>query len=99
MESISFEFCSAIWKYQGKAAWYFITLPNDISDEVRFFSMGIRRGWGSVRVSVTIGQTTWNTSVFPDSKLGAYVLPVKKEVRIKEQIKELDKPTVQIKLM
>jgi hypothetical protein len=37
-------------------------------------------------VSAAIGNTTWKTSIFPDSKAGAYLLPVKAEVRKKEKI-------------
>jgi len=37
-----------------------------------------------VRVEVTIGATTWRTSLFPDSKRQTYVLPVKKDVRRRE---------------
>jgi hypothetical protein len=43
-----------------------------------------RRGFGSVRVRVTVGATTWNTSIFPDTKSESYVLPVKKAVRSSE---------------
>ena len=42
---------------------------------------GLRRGFGSVRVSATTGVTTWKTSIFPDGKTGTYLLPVKKAVR------------------
>ena len=47
--------------------------------------MGKQNGFGSVRVAVTIGSTTWKTSLFP-SKEGAYLLPIKAEVRKKERI-------------
>jgi hypothetical protein len=39
-----------------------------------------------LRVEVTIGETRWSTSIFPDRKRGTYVLPVKKSVRIAEQL-------------
>ena len=44
------------------------------------------RGFGSVRVRVVVGSTTWSTSVFPDAKRQAYVLPVKQEVRRFEEL-------------
>lgn len=79
------EFEAELWLYEGDAAWHFITLPPDISDEIEA-STTQRRGFGSVRVRVTVGATTWSTSVFPDSKRGAYVLPVKAEVRRRESL-------------
>ena len=41
-------------------------------------------GFGSVRVEATIGATTWQTSIFPDTRRRTYVLPVKKAVRAAE---------------
>ena len=38
-----------------------------------------------MRVEVTVGSTTWRTSVFPD-KVRGYVLPVKDAVRRAEEI-------------
>ena len=45
-----------------------------------------RRGWGAIKVRVTIGKTTWETSIFPDGNPVKYFLPVKKEVRTKEHL-------------
>ena len=50
----------------------------------------MKRGWGSLPVSVSIGQTTWKTSIFPDKKAGAYLFPLKNEVRKKENVKRGD---------
>ena len=46
----------------------------------------MKRGWGSLPVTVTIGKTSWKTSIFPDAKAGAYLLPLKADVRKKEKI-------------
>lgn len=80
-----FGFDAELWLYEGDAAWHFITVPADVSDEIEA-STTQRRGFGSVRVDVTVGATTWSTSLFPDSKRGAYVLPVKAEVRRRESL-------------
>lgn len=53
------------------------------------------RGFGSVRVEITIGKTTWRSSIFPE-KSGTYVLPLKAEVRKKENLRAGQ--TVQVKL-
>ena len=76
-------FEAELWLWEGDAAWHFVTLPEDISDAVEE-QAGPRRGFGSVPVQVTIGSSTWTTSVFPDSKRGAYLLPVKKQIRTRE---------------
>ena len=74
--------------YQGsRAVWHFITLPKKESAAISHFFGNMKRGWGSLPVSVTIGRTTWKTSIFPDSGAGAYILPLKAEVREKEKIR------------
>ena len=94
-----FTFDAELWLYEGDAAWHFITVPEDISDEIAERAAGPRSGFGSVRVEVTVGATTWSTSVFPDSKRGAYVLPVKKEVRRREQIDAGDRVALSLELI
>jgi len=83
---VSYEFSAEIWLHQGDAAWHFLTVPEDISDDIEERTSHLQRGFGSVRVRVRIGATTWSTSVFPDTKRGAYTLPVKKAVRRAEGI-------------
>lgn len=72
-----------------KAAWHFITVPKNHSEEIKFFTdnhFGKRRGWGAVRVTVNIGGSEWQTSIFPSKSFDAYILPIKAEVRKKEKI-------------
>ena len=77
---IEFQFSGEVVRYQGdKAAWYFVTLQPDLAAEINRFSAGLKGGWGSVKVDVTIGATSWRTSIFPSDD--SYVLPVKAAVR------------------
>lgn len=92
-------FTAELWPYEGEAAWFFLTVPADVSDDLRDRTEGLRRGFGSVRVRVTVGGTTWSTSVFPDSKQGVYVLPVKKDVRHRERLQEGDQVGVALELV
>ena len=86
-------FDAELWLWDGDAAWHFITVPPDLSDDIEE-QAGERRGFGSVPVEVTIGSSTWTTSLFPDTKRGAYLLPVKKQVRTREGIEAGDVVTV-----
>lgn len=89
-------FITPLWLWNGKGAWHFVTLPVDDSQIIR---MAVpRRGWGSVRVKARIGETSWATSIFPDSKSGAYLLPVKAEVRKAEGIAPGDAVEVALSL-
>lgn len=88
MDALTLAFTAELWVYRGKAAWHFITLPAEEAQRVRFFFGTRRRGWGAVRVDVTIGKTRWKTSIFPDSQSGSYLLPIKAEIRKAEGLAE-----------
>ena len=75
------DFEAPLWRYPGPAGWHFITLPPELSDELRARTAGSRTGFGSIRVRATTGGVSWDTSVFPDAASGSYLLPVKKAVR------------------
>lgn len=76
-----------VWEYSGNASWVFVTLPLDESGQIKAIYGQNRRGFGSIRVKVTVGSTSWETSIFPDKKSGCYFLPLKADVRKKESIK------------
>ncbi len=81
-----FEFEATLWEWKNNPAWVFLTVPEDVTELIAAQSATQpRRGFGSVRVKVTIGTTTWKTSVFPQTE-DNYVLPIKKAVRTKESL-------------
>ena len=84
MRPNQYRFVSPVWLYPGKGGWHFVTVPRELSEEIRKQFGHLQGGWGSVPVIVTIGKTSWTTSIFPDKKLEAYLLPIKAEVRRKE---------------
>ena len=75
-----------MWEYEGPAAWHFVSLPEALADEIEATYGHRAAGFGSLRVEVTIGETRWSTSLFPDRKRGTYVLPLKKQVRVAERL-------------
>lgn len=88
-----------MWLYPGESAnWHFLTVPKEISQELKADYKGLRKGFGSLPVEVTIGKTTWKTSVFPDNKAGTYLLPVKAKVRKDEDIYVDEKITFSFKI-
>ena len=91
------DFDAHIWCYQGANPWYFVTVSQQYGEELRMLSGGERRGFGAIRVSVRIGQTAWQTSIFPN-KQGSYDLPVKASVRKAEKLRDGDLVTVQLEV-
>jgi hypothetical protein len=93
-----FTFDAALWEYQGEAPWYFVTLPTDIADDIAELALP-RRGFGSVKVDVTVGATAWSTSLFPDKRAGSYLLPIKKAVRTAQSLDVGDTATFSIEVV
>lgn len=87
-----------IWDARRADIWTFVSLPADASDEIRELAAGLRRGFGSQRVRVTVGASTWTTSIFPDSTRG-YVLPIKRAIRKAESLETGDVATVTVELI
>lgn len=76
-----------VWIYPGDFAnWHFVTLTKKVGQEIKETQGKNARGFCSLPVEVTIGQTTWKTSIFPDKRAGSYLLPLKAQVRKKEDI-------------
>jgi hypothetical protein len=51
---------------------------------VRRLELGKRRGFGSVKVTVRVGDSRWQTSLFPQKETGGWFLPLKKPIRLAE---------------
>jgi Domain of unknown function (DUF1905) len=85
-------FKAPLWMWNGKGAWYFVTLPVEEAAKMRFFASesfaGAKKpkGWGSVRVKLLVGKTVWESALFPDSKSGSFLLPIKASVRRAENL-------------
>jgi hypothetical protein len=94
----TFEFTAPLWRYPGAGGWHFVSLPPGIADEIADMTAGSRAGFGSVRVAVTVGATSWRTSLFPDSKTGTYLLPVKEAVRDAENLETGDVVRAQVQI-
>lgn len=89
-----------IWDARRDDSWTFVSLPAEESQEIRELTEGgPPRGFGSVRVQVTVGTSAWQTSVFPDAAKGCYVLPIKRAVRRKECVEAGDVATVTVRLL
>lgn len=88
-----------MWDARRTDSWTFVSLPAELSEDIRDLAPEPRRGFGSVRVQVTVGGSTWMTSIFPDSGRGRYVLPIKRAVRKAEDLDVGDIATVTVELI
>ena|SRR5215218_10698325 len=94
----TYAFTADLWRWEAQSGWFFVTVAEEASELIREQPRP-PRGFGSVRVRATVGGTSWTTSVFPDAKRGAYVLPVKASVRRAEGLGEGDPADVTLEVL
>ena len=70
--------------WRGPAPFHFVSLPVVKSAMIQKLAPQLSYGWGAIPVTVTIGETTFTTSLFP--KNGLYLVPIKNVVRDAEQL-------------
>jgi hypothetical protein len=101
VRGVEFTFDADLWVWEARRAdsWTFVSLPMEESADIRELAGGRTTGFGSVRVRVTVGATSWRTSIFPDSARQTYVLPIKKAVRKAERLDPGDTATVTVELI
>jgi len=99
---MNFTFDAELWLWDARRvdSWTFVSLPAEASEDIHELAGARpRRGFGSVRVRVTIGGSRWATSIFPDGTRGRYTLPIKQAVRKAESLSAGDTATVTIELI
>lgn len=95
----NYNFKAKLWLYPGESAnWHFITVPKTESQHIRETYSAFKKGWGSLPVIVTIQKITWETSIFPDTKSGTYLLPIKAAIRRTLGIQVNDAITLKIQI-
>lgn len=99
MDRNEYQFKTKLWEYEGQGAWYFVTLPKDTAAEIKQLFGTLRRGWGSIPVEATVGDTVWKTSIFPDKESDSYLLPIKSAVRKAEQLGKGDQVVLILRII
>jgi hypothetical protein len=90
------EFSGKIWFWRGPAPWFFVTVPEHESRELKAISGLVTYGWGVIPVHVRIGETEYQTSLFP--KDGRYLVPIKVSVRKAEELQEGDIVSIRLEV-
>jgi hypothetical protein len=82
--SMEVEFAGELYYWRGPSPYHFITVPEEICVGLRAVSALVTYGWGMIPVSVRIGESAFETSLFP--KDGGYIVPIKDAVRHAEEL-------------
>ncbi len=91
-------FSDTVKQWEGEGGWFYVRLPKDTYGDLHEIGQSMGRGFGAIKVSVQTGKTTWDTSIFPDSKDESYILFLKKSVRQAESLDVGSKSTFELTL-
>lgn len=78
MSGMDFEFEGPVLEWRGPAPFYFLAIPEEDSEDIKFAAKGLEY-WGQVPVVVRMGDVEFTTALFP--KDGCYLIPLKDAVR------------------
>ena len=87
-----------VWRWKS-GSWHFANLSLKQSAEIRRRFGATARGWGSIRVRIRIGETKWNTSLFPSNENKTYLFAIKADVRKAEDIDAGDRITAVVSIV
>ena len=93
---MNIEFNGKIWFWKGPAPWFFVTVPEEQSLNIKAISGLVTYGWGVIPVRVRIGKTEFQTSLIP--KDGLYLVPLKASVRSAEKLEKEDDVTIRLEV-
>ncbi|ADG73219.1 Domain of unknown function DUF1905 [Cellulomonas flavigena DSM 20109] len=80
-----------IW-WRGPAPYHFVVLPEPEAERLRAVASRVTYGWGCIPATVTLGGTTFTTSIFP--KDGGFRVPLKTAPRRAEGVEPGDDVTL-----
>ncbi|MER5429988.1 DUF1905 domain-containing protein [Streptomyces sp. NPDC002588] len=87
-------FTGQVIEWRGPAPYYFVRVPEPESADIQEVAAMATYGWGVIPVLARIGETSFETSLFPRD--GGYLLPLKVAVRRPEGLSEGDDVAVRM---
>ena len=89
MDKIEYEFSANAYQYsssEGMCGWTFVSLPKELSAEIRGDFKHLEEGWGRLKVTAKLGKSEWQTAIWFDTKQDTYLLPLKAKIRKQENV-------------
>ena len=68
------------------SGWTFVSLPKELSAEIRDKFKALEEGWGRMKVTAKLGESEWQTAIWFDTKQDTYLLPLKAKIRKQENV-------------
>ncbi len=92
--SIVYKIKAKVWRWPGDGGWHFITL-----DKKLFAVIRNKYGKGMIKIQATLGTTSWDTSLFPHTQSGSYLLCINKKIRAHEEVYEGDEINISFRIL
>ena len=89
MDKVKYEFLAQTYQYSSSeemCGWTFVSLPKELSAEIRESFKHLEEGWGRMKVTAQLGGSEWQTAIWFDTKQDAYLLPLKAKIRKQEHV-------------
>ena len=89
MEKVKYEFSAKAYQYSSSeemCGWTFVSLPKELSAEIRESFKHLEEGWGRMKVTAKLGGSEWQTAIWFDTKQDTYLLPLKAKIRKQENV-------------
>ena len=86
---VKYQFSAKVYQYSSSkemGGWTFVSLPKELSSEIRESFKHLEEGWGRMKVTAKLGGSEWQTAIWFDTKQDAYLLPLKAKIRKQENI-------------
>lgn len=90
--AVELRFSGEVVWWRGPAPHHFVALPGPEAGRLRAIASRVTYGWGCVPATVTLGATTFTTSIFPRD--GGFLVPLKVAARRAEDVELGDDVTL-----
>ncbi|MGC4107847.1 MAG: DUF1905 domain-containing protein [Thermomicrobiales bacterium] len=81
MAKLRYRFSGEVWVTGERVRLWFVSLPKEMSEEILDVVGVSLNPWGTVPVTATVDDFTWESSMFPRKDRGCYDLPLNAKVR------------------
>jgi len=89
MEKMKCAFSAIPYQYassEGICGWTFVSVPKELSVQIRKDFKYLEEGWGRLKVTATLGDSEWETAIWFDTKQDTYLLPLKAKIKKQEKV-------------
>jgi len=94
--SLRLAFSAELWYWRGPSPYHFVTVTDDGCAQLKAIANDVTYGWGMIPVTVRIGETDFDTSLF--QKDGRFVVPIRDVVRKAEKLELGNKVAVELRI-